>query len=138
MVFPKTSTRINFLGSTGNFTGTEIIASTSGDIIDDWQRIFKRFVIPSDTHYIEISLVNNSGTVPVYFDDVRIHPIDGSMKSFVYDPETFRLMSELDENNFSTFYEYDNEGGLIRVKKETSRGIKTIQETRSGNVIKVE
>ena len=95
-------------------------------------------MIPSDTHYIEISLVNNSGTVPVYFDDVRIHPIDGSMKSFVYDPETFRLMSELDENNFSTFYEYDNEGGLIRVKKETSRGIKTIQETRSGNVIKVD
>lgn len=129
---------IRFLGNTNNFIGSEIIATTSGDIIDDWQRIFKRFVIPSDTHYIEISLVNNSGTVPVYFDDVRIHPIDGSMKSFVYDPETFRLMSELDENNFSTFYEYDNEGGLIRVKKETSRGIKTIQETRSGNVIKVE
>lgn len=130
---------INFFDNNGDFIpGTEIIASTNGDIIGDWQRIFKKFLIPSDTHYIEISLVNNSGSVPVYFDDVRIHPIDGSMKSFVYDPETFRLMSELDENNFSTFYEYDNEGGLIRVKKETSRGIKTIQETRSGNVIKVE
>jgi hypothetical protein len=129
--------RINFLGSENVFIN-EIIALTSGDIIDDWQRIFKRFKIPSNTHHIEIALVNNSGSVPVYFDDVRIHPVDGSMKSFVYDPETFKLMSELDENNFSTFYEYDNEGGLIRVKKETSRGVKTIQETRSGNVIKVE
>lgn len=128
---------IKFLDSENVFID-EIIASTSGDIIDDWQRVFKRFVIPSDTHYIEIALVNNSGSVPVYFDDVRIHPVDGSMKSFVYDPETFKLMSELDENNFSTFYEYDNEGGLIRVKKETSRGVKTIQETRSGNVIKVD
>ena len=129
---------INFFDNSGFIPGTEIIATTSGDIIDDWQRIFKRFTIPSGTHYVEIALVNNSGSIPVYFDDVRIHPVDGSMKSFVYDPETFRLMSELDENNFSTFYEYDNEGGLIRVKKETSRGIKTIQETRSGNVIKVD
>lgn len=129
---------INFFDNSGFIPGTEIIATTSGDIIDEWQRIFKRFTIPSGTHYVEIALVNNSGSIPVYFDDVRIHPVDGSMKSFVYDPETFRLMSELDENNFSTFYEYDNEGGLIRVKKETSRGIKTIQETRSGNVIKVD
>ena len=42
-------------------------------------------------------------------------------------------MAELDENNYSTFYEYDNEGGLIRVKKETEKGVYTIQETRSGN-----
>ncbi len=111
---------------------------TSGDIIDGWQRIFKQITIPENTAYIQIALVNNSTSIPVYFDDVRIHPMDGSMKSFVYDPETFRLMAELDENNYSTFYEYDKEGGLVRVKKETSRGVKTIQETRSGNVIKQE
>jgi hypothetical protein len=40
-------------------------------------------------------------------------------------------MAELDENNYATFYEYDLEGGLIRVKKETEKGIFTIQETRS-------
>ncbi|NHN27983.1 hypothetical protein FIA58_020075 [Flavobacterium jejuense] len=108
----------------------------SGDIIDGWQRIFKQITIPENTAYIQIALTNNSTSIPVYFDDVRIHPMDGSMKSFVYDPETFRLMAELDENNYSTFYEYDKEGGLVRVKKETSRGVKTIQETRSGNVIK--
>lgn len=106
-----------------------------GDIIDGWQRINYKFVIPKGTRTIGIELENKSGGIPVYFDDLRIHPVDGSVKTFVYDPETFKLMSELDENNYSTFYEYDNEGGLVRVKKETAKGIKTIQETRSGNYI---
>jgi hypothetical protein len=49
----------------------------------------------------------------------------------VYSPVNLRLMAELDENNYATFYEYDDEGTLIRLKKETERGIKTIKETRS-------
>lgn len=137
MSYTNPTIQVNYLDGAKISIGTEDCI-TSGDIIDGWQRIFKQISIPGNTAYIEIALVNNSQSIPVYFDDVRIHPIDGSMKSFVYDPETFRLMSELDENNYSTFYEYDNEGGLVRVKKETSRGIKTIQETRSGNVIKAE
>jgi hypothetical protein len=44
---------------------------------------------------------------------------------------SLRLMAELDENNYSTFYEYDDDGTLIRVKKETERGIMTLKETRS-------
>lgn len=107
----------------------------SGDIIDGWQRINSKFMIPQNTKTISIELENNSPGIPVYFDDIRIHPLDGSVKTFVYDSETFKLMSELDENNYSTFYEYDNEGGLVRIKKETAKGVKTIQETRSGNII---
>ena len=41
------------------------------------------------------------------------------------------LMAELDENNYATFFEYDDDGTLIRLKKETERGIMTIKETRS-------
>ena len=37
-------------------------------------------------------------------------------------------MAELDERNFATLYEYDEEGKLVRVKKETERGIMTIKE----------
>lgn len=118
---------------------TQVIDSisikASGAIIDGWQRMVKKIKIPDNTITIGIKLENNSLGTPVYFDDIRIHPLQGSVKSFVYDPETFKLMSELDENNYSTFYEYDNEGGLVRVKKETEKGIKTIQETRSGGVI---
>lgn len=101
----------------------------SGNIIDGWQRIIGVLEVPS---IFGISLVGNPN-VDTYFDDVRVFPYNGNMKSFVYDEDTQRLMAELDENNYATFYEYDNEGGLVRVKKETEKGIYTIQETRSGN-----
>ena len=53
------------------------------------------------------------------------------MKSYVYDPSTQKLTAELDENNYATKYEYDDEGILIRVKKETTRGVMTIKESRN-------
>ena len=68
---------------------------------------------------------------PLFIDDLRIHPFNANMKSFVYDPVTLRLAAELDENNYAAFYEYDDDGGLIRMKKETRLGVKTISETRS-------
>jgi len=108
----------------------------SGKIIEGWQKITGIFTIPntqSDT-YIDLKLVNlNTSGGKVFFDDVRVSPFNSNLKSFVYDPQTQRLMAELDENNYATFYEYDAEGGLIRVKKETEKGVATIQETRSGN-----
>jgi hypothetical protein len=113
----------------------EFLFEAKGDIIEGWQRIGNKFKVPSNAFYMEVELVNSSSNFPVYFDDIRVYPVKGSMKSFVYDPETFRLMSELDENNYATYYEYDNEGGLVRIKKETAQGVKTIQETRSGNFI---
>lgn len=76
-----------------------------------------------------ISLTPNSPAI--YIDDIRIHPFDAHMKTYAYDENTMKLMAELDENGFATFYEYDDEGSLIRVKKETERGIMTIKETRS-------
>ncbi len=133
--YTNTSIVVKFI----NAIDAEIASKTllpTGDIIDGWQRIAGEFEIPAETVTLELELLNDSANIPVYFDDIRVHPINGSMKSFVYDPITYRLMAELDENNYSTYYEYDNEGGLVRVKKETSKGIKTIQETRSGTVIK--
>ncbi|MDB5256586.1 MAG: hypothetical protein JWM14_1281 [Chitinophagaceae bacterium] len=105
-----------------------------GDIIDGWQRIDTVFTIPANSTTIEVRLNNNSGN-PVYFDDVRVHPFLSNMKSYVYDPISLRLWAELDENNYATIYEYDEEGGLIRVKKETERGVMTIRESRT-NVVK--
>ena len=109
----------------------------TGNIIDGWQRITGEFVVPETADDFFLELVNSSNDERVtYFDDVRIIPSKGSMKSFVYDQKTQRLMAELDENNYSTYYEYDLEGGLIRIKKETEKGVFTIQETRSGNAKK--
>lgn len=105
----------------------------SGAIIDDWQRITGTFTVPANAASFTLRMVASDPSIDCYFDDVRVFPFNGNMKSFVYDPITQRLMAELDENNYATFYEYDLEGGLVRIKKETEEGVKTIQETRSGN-----
>lgn len=122
-------------------TGETIVGSpeffATGDIIDGWQRIVGEFFVPDNVDDMKLELVNKNSTgTMAYFDDIRVLPSNGNMKSFVYDQKTQRLMAELDENNYSTFYEYDLEGGLIRIKKETEKGVFTIQETRSGNVKK--
>lgn len=101
----------------------------TGDIIDGWQRIEVEFTVPSSAQEMEILFGSVSGEV--LFDDIRVLPFNSNMKSFVYDPINMRLVAELDERHYATFYEYDEEGQLIRVKKETERGIMTIQETKS-------
>ena len=44
---------------------------------------------------------------------------------------SLKLTATLDENNYADFYDYDNEGKLVRVKKETKKGIMTVRESRS-------
>ena len=102
----------------------------AGNIIEGWQRYEGVFTIPANDTAIDVTM-EATGSTTVYFDDLRIHPFNANMKSFVYNPVNLRLMAEQDENNYSTFYEYDDDGTLIRVKKETERGIQTIKETRS-------
>lgn len=100
-----------------------------GEIIDGWQRIDETFTVPGGATDVYVKLTNGGVDNTVYFDDIRIHPLKASLKSFVYDAVSMRLMAELDENNYATFYEYDEEGKLIRIKKETERGVKTIKES---------
>lgn len=122
--------KLGFVSTTSTPT---VSFNATGEIIDGWQRIAGEFIVPSGTTDLEINLINNNANADVYFDDVRIHPFNASMKSYVYDPITLLLSAELDDNNYATIYEYDNEGQLIRIKKETERGIMTIQESRSNN-----
>jgi hypothetical protein len=108
-----------------------VTMNPAGPIIDGWQRIEGEFATPAaGNNIMELHLKNSSGQ-PVYFDDIRIHPYNANMKSYVYDPVNLRLTAELDPNNYATFYEYDEEGTLIRKKIETKEGIKTVTETRS-------
>jgi hypothetical protein len=115
-----------FTGATDSY-----ILKPSGNIIEGWQRYEGVINIPDSATKIVVELNNLSGTAPVYFDDIRMHPYNANMKSFVYNSSNLRLMAELDENNYASFYEYDDDGTLTRVKKETIRGIQTITETRS-------
>lgn len=105
----------------------------SGNIIEGWQRIEGVFEVPAGAKNIKIELIGDESN-DVWFDDIRVHPYDGNMASYVYDNRTLRLMAELDANNFATFYEYDLEGGLIRQKKETINGIVTLKEVRNSTI----
>lgn len=120
--------RINIFQSGGSPSLQSVFAS--GPVIDGWQRIYGKVEVTASAGTFRFQL-QNSLVYPVYFDDIRFHPWLGNMKSFVYDPVSLRLMATLDENNYATFYEYDDEGMLIRVKRETERGVMTVEENRS-------
>lgn len=105
---------------------------SSGPIIDGWQRLEGIFNIPDTiATEITISLHNNSGDV-AYFDDLRIHPYLASMSTVAYDPVTLQPIATHDGYNFTTFYGYDENHSLVRVRVETEKGIQTISESEFG------
>ncbi|WP_121356784.1 hypothetical protein [Flavisolibacter nicotianae] len=110
-----------------NGNNNYITTNSKWPLIEGWKRIEFPFIMPAGQ--LQLQLMTGGGTV--YLDDIRIHPFDGQLKTFAYDASSQRLMAEMDENNMATFYEYDDEGILIRVKKETEKGVMTIKETRS-------
>lgn len=122
--------------SSNNATIT-ILNAKMTELIDGW--MLKQYVFEiegmsdqANNTDITVSIFNNA-TDPdhsAFVDDIRIAPYNSVFKTYVYHPTTMRLVAELDQNNFATFYEYDAEGRLERVKKETERGIMTIKEVR--------
>lgn len=62
------------------------------------------------------------------YDDLRVYPASSTLKAYVYHPYHSYLMAVLDEQNFATFYEYDARNQLVRLKKETEKGVMTIAE----------
>jgi hypothetical protein len=94
-----------------------------------WDYHYCEFQIPQNAHKFKISLIARKHTA--YFDDLRIQPFHAEMKVNVYDWKKLRISAILGTNNLATFYDYDNEGALIRINQETEKGIFTIQEQRS-------
>lgn len=126
--FNEAEIKVQFFNSNGTNISSQLY-NTAGEVIDGWQKIEGVVSVPINATRIQIVLNPNSAKTH-YYDDVRFFPLDGSMISYVYDQRTLRLVAELDDRNYATLYEYDNEGKLIRVKKETEKGIMTIKESR--------
>lgn len=93
-------------------------------VVEGWKRLELKFIAGTQ---FKLELIPAGS---IHIDDIRLLPNEGQMTSYVYDDQTMRLMAQLDENNFATLYEYDDEGTPIRVKKETERGIMTLKENR--------
>jgi hypothetical protein len=102
----------------------------AGNLVDGWQQLTGKFTVPMDAASITVEMRATNGKV--WFDDLRIQPFNSVMKAFVYHPLTLRLMATLDENNYASFYVYDQQGQLVATKKETEDGIFTVQEARNG------
>jgi hypothetical protein len=113
-------------------TPTGIVTFTpSGPIIDGWQRLEAIFEVPNQAGSIIVKLSNNS-SVNMYVDDFRIHPLKSIMTTTVYNPQNLLPMATHDENNFTTFYNYDENNQLVRIRVETIEGIRTISEINRG------
>lgn len=117
----------NGIGITVN-TGTNgVTFYPTGEVIEGWQRLEGVFQGSNQ----QISLQFSPNLKSFYLDDIRIFPENGSFQSYVYDPSNYRLKAILDQNNYATYYQYDDEGNLFSIKKETVEGIKTIQATQN-------
>jgi len=99
-----------------------------GSQLDGWQRLEGVFTIPSNAVSIEVSIINNGASV-IHADDIRIHPFLADMNTVVYDPTTLLRLATHDGYNYTTFYNYDENMELVRVRVETAEGIKTISES---------
>ncbi len=119
---------VTYKNKLGNPVGLTDFISPTGTIIEGWQRFYKQIIIPENATSFDLTF--SSGLAPTaYFDDLRFYPADAVMQSYVYEPDTYRLSAQLDDNNYATFYYYDKEGKLFLLKKETVEGIKTLKES---------
>ena len=120
-------------GITATVNGTGITFEKKA-VVEGWtlfEGIMDIATLVTGPEMSKMTMVLTGSTATTLIDDIRIFPYDGQLKSYTYDDRTQHVMAEMDENNYATFYEYDEEGALIRVKKETERGIMTIKENRS-------
>ncbi|MCD6067122.1 MAG: hypothetical protein K0S33_1948 [Bacteroidetes bacterium] len=122
---------ITIAGAGVSSPGTPVVAKNP---IEGWIRVECTFELNyGSTGAVDITFaVKDQYGAPRngYLDDVRIQPFNSSMETFVYDPVKLWTTATLDNRNYATFYNYDEEGNLVQVKKETERGIMTIQQGR--------
>jgi hypothetical protein len=109
----------------------------SNGTIDGWRQLNYKFTLSSGQSLGQIKFINKA---PIknnlqycFIDDIRIAPLQSGMNCYVYDENNYRILATLDNNNYATFYEYDEEGALVRKKVETEKGIMTLTEQRLNN-----
>ncbi|RJQ28680.1 hypothetical protein C4565_03390 [Candidatus Parcubacteria bacterium] len=113
----------------GEWTGGRMtLFEPSGPIIDGWQRVEGEF----DYDYPEDGklgfIFQSGGSEEFFIDDIRIHPKDAALETYVYNPRTLKPIARLDQNNVATRWQYGEDGQLRLVERETLRGWRTMIE----------
>jgi hypothetical protein len=70
-------------------------------------------------HSMNVFVLNTSTTSNAYFDDFAVHPVDAPITGNVYDERTGRLIASLDDENYASYFNYDEAGRIISTYKET-------------------
>jgi hypothetical protein len=123
----------NMVGKLLNEVGTEIVTSPFKIIahVGDWflvESVFKKMDEMKEGNSF-IPTIYLATDKKVNIDDLRIQPLNAKSTAYVFDPETFKVLTVFNEQLFGLYYQYDQEGKLIRKQIETEKGKKTVQET---------
>ncbi len=112
-------------------SGSTVVSPVSytKDKIDGWQRAELTFSMTAQATATNVT-IDATAISDLYIDDIRIQPSNSAVITYVYSPDYLWLMAELDEQNYATFYSYDETGNLVQVKKETAKGISTVMHSR--------
>ena len=68
----------------------------------------------------------NSATV--YLDDFRVQPLDGKMVSFTYDPQTGRVVEQLNADHLASRFLRDEAGRIVETLKEYQSGFRRVEQ----------
>lgn len=111
------------LNTTSIATPVTLIAQTG-----EW-RLYQQEISSTDMNNLANGLVEVKITpnATVYLDDIRFEPYDCASSCYVFD-QMSRLIASFDDQHFGIYYQYDQEGKLVRKKIETEKGIMTVQE----------
>ncbi len=115
-----TSIPVRYVGRSGNGAWVLYEARYTG----------KSPKVPKDKVTFEFLFSTSDPEDYVYIDDVKIQPMESKASTYVYDNRTFRLWAAFDDDHFPTIYQYNAEGKLIRKKKETIQGTRTVEEAQ--------
>ncbi len=78
----------------------------------------------------QVNMILSFGNPIAHIDDIKFNPKESQTTCFVYDVKSLRLITLFDDQHFGLYYQYNNEGQLVRKLIETERGLKTITETQ--------
>ncbi len=98
--------------------GTITDISTSAPDLNGWILYRKSVVISTST---TLSFTMTSGTA--YIDELRLYPADAQMTTYTYNP-LIGPTSKTDENNITTYYEYDVFGRLNKILDQDRKVLK--------------
>jgi len=121
-------------GSAYTDTKTVTRSNPANVTVGDWVLMSVELEVPANfntgiTHNMTVSLSNNGSAEKACFDDLAFHPKDAVMTGNVYNEKTGALIAQLDNDNFATFYTYDNAMRLTSASKEYSGGIRKVTES---------